>query len=165
MSVIRGTAAVLLGAVGAAMLVAGPIMAVYGVKGRKQIREELAGQKITFPEKAEGLPARAVPYAGQAVTTGTQAMIFSEMMANNVRQAAGGRTYSEVSHDLLVAGGKDEKLTALRQTVFMGETLRSSLMSAYQAWQITSLTMGLGALLTGTGAALIATSAVLASGA
>lgn len=165
MSVIRGTAAVLLGAVGAAMIVAGPVMAVYGMRGRKQIGEELTGQKITFPEKADGLPERLVRYVGQTVTTGPQAMAYSEMIGGNVRQAAGGRTYSEVSHDLLVAGGKDEKLTTLRQTVFMAETLRASLMSAYQAWQITSLTMGLGALLTGAGAALLATSALLASGA
>ncbi|WP_449060357.1 hypothetical protein [Planomonospora algeriensis] len=43
----------------------------------------------------------------------------------------------------------------------MGETLRASLMTAYQAWQLTSLTVGLGVVLMGTGAAFVTVGAAL----
>ncbi|MFD2352346.1 hypothetical protein ACFSTC_28335 [Nonomuraea ferruginea] len=42
-------AVTLLGAVGAAMVLSGPVMAVQGVRGRAEIRRELRGQGISFP--------------------------------------------------------------------------------------------------------------------
>jgi hypothetical protein len=44
------------------------------------------------------------------------------------------------------------KLSGERQTAFMGESLRGSLLSAYQAWQVTYLVIGLGIAFTGLGA-------------
>lgn len=49
----------------------------------------------------------------------------------------------------------------LRQTAFMGEALRGSLLSAYQAWHLTTLVMALGGAVTGLGAALVATAEAL----
>ncbi|GAA2874732.1 hypothetical protein GCM10010517_35480 [Streptosporangium fragile] len=158
----RGLTVALLGAVGVAMLAAGPVMVVRGKEGRDEIRDELRRQTITFPDK--GLPAGLTPYAGRPVTTGPQARAYAQVIGDNVRQATGGRTYSEISAEFMAAGGEDENLAALRQTAFMGETLRASLMGSYQAWQLTSLVIGLGALLTGAGAAFVAAGAALASG-
>ncbi|MFR0354258.1 hypothetical protein [Streptomyces sediminimaris] len=145
----------LLGAAGAALLTAGPVMLLRGRSGRKEIRAELAAQRITFPR--HGLPARLAHLAGAPVGTGPRAHAYAEMIKDHLAQATGGRTYAEITEELHAAGGDDEKLTQLRQTSFMGETLRGSLLSAYQAWQLTTLVTGLGAVLTGLGAVLVAT--------
>ncbi|PZG09294.1 hypothetical protein C1J01_37765 [Nonomuraea aridisoli] len=148
---------VLLGVAGAAMAAAGPVMAVQGWKARTEIRLELRGQSITFP--GEGPAVRQ----GAPVLTGPQARAYAEVIGRNVLAATGGRSYAEVSAELFAAGEEDEKLSGLRQTAFMGQMLRASLLNAYQAWQVTTLVIGLGALLTTTGAALLTTSATLAT--
>jgi len=149
----------LLGTVGTALAVAGPVMVLRGRSGRKEIRSELAAQKITFPER--GLPAGLEPYAGRPVRTGTDAHAYAEFINGNVARATGGRTYAEITAELHAAGGEDERLSELRRTAFMGQSLRASLMSAYQAWHLTTLVAGLGAALTGLGVALVATADAL----
>ncbi|MBG0816532.1 hypothetical protein [Planomonospora sp. ID82291] len=161
MNHLPGPATALVGAAGAAALTAGAVMTALGLQARGQIRDELIRQKITFPDK--GLPDGLTACAGRRVQTGPQARAFADVIGGNVRKATQGRTYSEISADLHAAGGHDETLGALRQTAFMGETLRASLMTAYQAWQLTSLTAGLGAVLMGTGGAFLTLSAVLHS--
>ncbi|MFF5187618.1 hypothetical protein ACFY30_28295 [Streptomyces sp. NPDC000345] len=153
-------AATLLATTGLALAAAGPVMLVRGRGGRKQIRAELAAQKITFP--GHGLPAELAAHAGRRVETGPEARAYAEFIKGNLAHATGGRTYAEITAELHAAGD-DEKLTALRQTAFMGQSLRASLMSAYQAWELTTLVTGLGAALTGLGAALVATADALAS--
>ncbi|AQZ63144.1 unnamed protein product [[Actinomadura] parvosata subsp. kistnae] len=150
----------LLGAAGAAMMVAGPVMVALGVKARAEIKTELRGQAISFPGK--GLPDDLAAHQGRAVVTGSQARAFAQVIGNNVLMATGGRSYGEISAELHAAGGDDEKLEVLRQTAFTGQMLRASLLNAYQAWQITTLVIGLGTLLTITGAALLAASTTLA---
>ncbi|WP_330340263.1 hypothetical protein [Streptomyces sp. NBC_00557] len=145
--------------VGAALVAAGPVMVWRGRNGRKEIRTELAAQKITFPD--HGLPDHLVPLTGRQVETGPQAHAYAELIKDHLVQATGGRTYAEITEELHATGNDDEKLSALRQTAFMGETLRGSLLSAYQAWHLTTLVTGLGALLTGLGTALVATADAL----
>ncbi|MET7986785.1 hypothetical protein [Streptomyces sp. NPDC005281] len=152
-------AGTLLGTVGIALIVAGPVMLVRARGGRNEIRTELAAQKITFPDR--GLPAELEAYAGHPVETGTEAHAYAEFIKGNLVRATGGRTYAEITAELHAAGGEDEQLSRLRQTAFMGQSLRASLMSAYQAWQITTLVAGLGAALTGLGVALVATADAL----
>ncbi|MFF3942956.1 hypothetical protein [Streptomyces phaeofaciens] len=149
----------LLRAVGAALAVAGPVMVLRGRSGRKEIRSELAAQKITFPDR--GLPAELAAYAGRRLETGPEAHAYAEFIKGNLAHATGGRTYAEITTELHTAGGDDEKLAKLRQTAFMGQSLRASLMSAYQAWHLTTLVTGLGAALTGVGVALVATADAL----
>ncbi|MDP4510477.1 hypothetical protein [Nonomuraea turcica] len=160
MSVVRAAAVMLLGAAGAAMVAAGPVMAAQGRKARAEIQGELRRQAISFPGK--GLPAELATHEGKPVLTGPQARAFAQVIGNNVLTATGGRTYGEISAELHAAGGDDEKLEGLRQTAFTGQMLRASLLNAYQAWQLTTLVIGLGPLLTITGAALLATSTTLA---
>ncbi|NUW39503.1 hypothetical protein [Nonomuraea rhodomycinica] len=159
MRVVRVAAVLLLAGAGAAMTVAGPVMAVQGRKARAEIRAELRGQSITFP--GAGLPAELAAHAGRPVLTGPQARAYAQVIGDNVLTATGGRTYAEVSAELFAAGGDDDKLRELRQTAFTGQMLRASLLNAYQAWQLSTLVIGLGALLTATGAALLATSTAL----
>jgi hypothetical protein len=146
----RGVAGVLLALAALAFFVAGPVMIYEGVHGQSQIRAELTNQQITFPAAgSSSLPADVSSYAGQQVTTGPQAKAYADMIEEHIKAATGGRTYSEVSAAYLASGSKDPTLAGLRQTAFMGESLRASLMSAYEAWQVTWLVIGLGALFVG----------------
>jgi hypothetical protein len=144
---------------GLALLIAGPIMIGVGVSGQHQVTDQLKAQQITFPAKgSDGLPAAQAGYAGQTVTTGAQAKAFSDMIETHIREATGGQTYSQVSGAYIAASADKTtpaatltKLAGLRQTAFMGESLRGSLLSAYQAWQVTYLVIGLGVAFTGIG--------------
>ena len=144
----RTVAGILLAGAALALFVAGPVMVYEGVHGQNQIRTELTNQKITFGAKAS-LPASLQSYAGQRVTTGPQAKAYADLVETHIKQATGGRTYSEVSAAFMAGGGKDATLGQLRQTAFMGESLRGSLMSAYQAWELSWLVIGIGALFFG----------------
>lgn len=139
----------LLIAVGSALLVAGAVMTVRALAGRRQIRRELDGQRIVFPA-AERLPPSLARYAHVRVRTGGQARAFADMIGANLARAAAGRTYAEVAEEAHAAGA-DEGLLRLRETVFMGQTLRASLLGAYQAWQVTVLALTVGALLAAVG--------------
>ncbi|MFJ8599824.1 hypothetical protein ACIREM_14075 [Streptomyces shenzhenensis] len=154
-------AGILLRTVGLALGVAGPVMVLRGCTGRKEIRTELAAQKITFPGR--GLPAELAFYAGRSVETGPEAHAYAEFIKGNLARTTGGRTYAEITTELHAAGDHDEKLAELRQTAFTGQSLRASLMSAYQAWHLTTLVTGLGAALTGLGVTLVATADALTS--
>jgi hypothetical protein len=158
----KGIATVLAALAGLAMLVAGPIMLAKGFNGQSQVRHQLSAQKIVFPPKgSEGLPAAQAKFAGQKVTTGPQAKAYADMVETHVLATTGGQTYSEVSSKFIAGGMKDAKLGGLRQTAFMGESLRGSLMGAYQAWEVTWLVIGLGALVTGLGVVFLGIGAAL----
>jgi hypothetical protein len=141
-------ATALLGLASLGLLVAGPVMVYEGFHGQAQVRHELTAQKISFPAKGDkGLPASLAAYAGQRVTTGPQARAYADMVEVHVKAATNGKTYSEVSAAWIAGGMKDATLAQQRQTAFMGESLRASLMGAYQAWELSWLVVGLGALL------------------
>lgn len=119
-------------------------------------RDPGAAQKITVPN--HGLPPQLAHLAGTSLETGPQAHAYAELIKDHLPKVTSGLSYSEITEELHAVGNDDEKLSQLRQIVFMGESLRASLMSAYQAWHLTTLVTGLGTLLTGLGAALVATS-------
>ncbi|MEV4703059.1 hypothetical protein [Actinoplanes sp. NPDC049316] len=148
----RKIASVLMALVGAGMVAAGPVMVYEGVHGQSMIKDELRAQKIEFPADKAQLPDDLKGYAGRHVTTGSDAKAYADLIATHIAKATGGRTYSEVSDEWIAGGRKDEQLAQTRQTAFMGETLRGSLMSAYQAEQVTWLVSGLGALFVALGA-------------
>ena len=145
---------------GVALLVAGPIMIGVGISGQHQVTTQLAAQQITFPANAKaGLPAAEAGYAGRQVSTGPEARAFSDMIETHIKEATGGKTYSQVSGEYLTALANKSTpaatlatLSGERQTAFMGESLRGSLLSAYQAWEVTYLVIGLGLAFTGIGA-------------
>jgi hypothetical protein len=143
-------AGILLALAAVALFIAGPIMIYQGFHGQTQIRQQLTAQKIVFPAAgSEGLPANLQSYGGVTVTTGPQAKAYSDMVEVHVLAATGGKTYSQVSGEWIAGGMKDATLGQQRQTAFMGESLRASLLSAYQAWELSWLVVGLGALFFG----------------
>ncbi|GAB1691130.1 hypothetical protein KRM28CT15_29330 [Krasilnikovia sp. M28-CT-15] len=148
----RRIASVLMALVGAGMVAAGPVLVYEGVHGQSMITDELTAQKITFPAERAQLPDGLKEYAGQQVTTGSDAKAYADLIAEHVAKATGGKTYSQVSEEWIAGGRKDAQLAQVRQTAFMGETLRGSLLSAYQAEQVTWLVIGLGGLFMALGA-------------
>jgi hypothetical protein len=157
---------------GLSVLFAGPIMIGVGFSGQSQVTQQLTAQQITFPGNAKsGLPAAEAGYAGQQVTTGSQAKAFSTMIETHIKEATGGLTYSQVSAKYLAATADKSTPAATlatlggeRQTAFMGESLRGSLLSAYQAWEVTYLVIGLGVAFTGTGAVTLLGAGVALAG-
>jgi hypothetical protein len=118
------------------------------------VTDELTAQKISVP--AAGSPgfdaktlgatqyAEISQYAGQPVTTGTQAQAYANDYINvHLHKVAAGQTYSQVSGALIAEQAKatpDAKtvatLSGQRTTLFMGETLRGLLLNAYGWWQV-----------------------------
>ncbi len=147
--------ATILGGTALVLLVAGPAMIVQGVLGRRHVARELSQQRISFPA-VDGLPGDLRRYAGETVRTGGQARAYSDLIGVHVTRATGGRTYAEIAEEWMAGGRTDERLVRLRETAFMGQSLRGALLGAYQAWQITLLVIALGAAFVAMGTAFLA---------
>lgn len=126
------------------------------------ITEQLSQEKISMPT-AEGiadLPAESKaalePYIGQEMTTGPQAAAFANhYIWQHMQNIADGKTYEEVSGEFMklskdASADKEEvdKLGQQRQTLFMGDTLRGTLLNAYGWWTVGSIALyvGIGAI-------------------
>ena len=113
----------------------------------ENVRTQLANQNIAFPIEA-GLPANTkdqlLKWAGMQVVSGEMARDYSDlfilehMNASATAVMGTPATYSEVSSAYLTAqrsGSTDaeqlQKLSDLRDSLFMGNTLRGMLLQAY----------------------------------
>jgi hypothetical protein len=109
-----------------------------------QVENQLTMQDITMPsgEALASLPkadAKALkPYAGSVLDTGPEAKAFTDhYILVHMNAASGGRTYEKVSGEFLQlsdqekASAAGQELGQLRQTLFMGNTLRGLLLNAY----------------------------------
>jgi hypothetical protein len=111
------------------------------------VKSQLDNQNISFPIEA-GLPSETkdelLKWAGMKVTTGEMARGYSDlyiwehMKASAVAVMGKPATYSEVSTEYMIAtrgGSQDaeriQKLSDLRDSLFMGNTLRGMLLTAY----------------------------------
>lgn len=125
------------------------------------VRSQLENQNISFPV-ATGMPeataSQLKKWAEMKVTTGEMARDYSDlfiwehMKASSIAAVGKPATYSEVSgmYMGLVRGGSTDtaqiaKLGELRQTLFMGNTLRGMLLEAY-AFGTMGVIAGYGAL-------------------
>jgi hypothetical protein len=109
-----------------------------------QVDHQLTMQDITMPsgDALASLPkadAKALkPYAGSVMNTGPEAKAFADhYILVHMNAASEGRTYEEVSGEFLQLSDQDkasatgQELGQLRQTLFMGNTLRGLLLNAY----------------------------------
>jgi hypothetical protein len=129
-----------------------------------QIHDELTAQQIYFPGqdqvKAGGaldpaeFPQEIRDQAGNQVTDGNQARIYAnDFIGKHLEATAKGDTYASLGPKIsalnaqLATMSKDDPgyadlqkkiatLSATRETLFKGETLRSSLLNAYGWWTI-----------------------------
>ena len=129
----------------AVLLIAGGLLTWASTYIGDEVHTQLASQHITMPTTETGLAdlpaadqAALEPYAGQQLTTGPQAKAYADhYIAVHMNEASGGKTYSEVSGQYIQQCTADPKaaasqacqdLGALRQTLFMGDTLRGLLL-------------------------------------
>ncbi len=126
----------------AVLLVAALLLTWANVFIGNQVHDQLAMQGITMPEKAAlETPAQHAAldqYAGQELLTGPQAKAFADnYILVHMNAASGNRTYEEVSGEFIglsdaqKASPDGQALGGLRQTLFMGNTLRGLLLYAY----------------------------------
>jgi hypothetical protein len=124
------------------LLIAGGLLTWASVFIGNQVHDQLAMQDITMPEKAAlETPAQhdaLDQYAGQQLTTGPQAKAFADnYILVHMNAASDNRTYEEVSGEFIALSDEDkaspdgQALAGLRQTLFMGNTLRGLLLNAY----------------------------------
>jgi hypothetical protein len=130
-----------------------------------QVHDQLAMQDITMPAKAAlETPAQHKAldqYAGQKLTTGPQAKAFADhYILVHMNAASGGKTYEEVSgtfvqmSDAEKASPEGQKLAGLRQTLFMGDTLRGLLLYGY-AFATMGTIAGIAAVISFSAAAVL----------
>ena len=142
-----------------------------------QIRDELTAQQVSFPGadqiKAGGALDPATfsqeirDQAGKQVTDGNQARIYAnDFLAVHLKGIAGGLTYATVGTKISALKAQAATmsqtdpayadlqnqittLTAARETLFKGESLRSMLLNAYGWWTIGTYTTyaGIGLIL------------------
>ncbi|MER7070563.1 hypothetical protein [Terrabacter sp. NPDC000476] len=157
-------------AMAAVLFVAGALLIYASSFVASNVEEQLRPQNITMPSGAalttQAMKDNLGPYAGQPMTNGNQAKAFADhYIWEHMVEASGGQSYSEVSGKY-VALSKDpnadpaelQKLGDLRNTLFMGNTLRGLLLEAYAFG-----TMGTIALWAGV-AALVAGAVMLGLG-
>jgi hypothetical protein len=109
-----------------------------------QVNNQLTMQGITMPEgeALAGLPkadASALEeYAGSALDTGPEARAYADhYILAHMNAASDGRTYEEVSGEFIAlddaakASEEGQALAGLRQTLFMGNTLRGLLLYGF----------------------------------
>jgi hypothetical protein len=144
-----------IGGVGLAalLLIIGVVMSSNADFSNRYVTDQLGQQKITF-KAADALTEEErqapclVAYAGQPLLTGKQAECYAnEFIGLHVKASGKGRTYAEIGDDqtalraqIAAAGGAANApelqkqltdLTATRETVFKGETLRGVLLTSY----------------------------------
>ena len=121
-------------AITALLFIAGGLLYYGSNFAKTMIHDQLSEQKIKFNSKEElekaGESAYIIKFAGQEVDTGTEAKAYSEYIKGHIKKIANGKTYSEVSAEFQ-KDRNNQTLAAQRQNLFMGETLRGLLLSAY----------------------------------
>jgi hypothetical protein len=138
------------------MLVAGILALIGGGYANNVVHDQLSPQKIYFPAKGEALPANLNQFAGQQVDTAKEAKAYAnDFIGLHLKGIGAGKTYSQVSAAFL-KDPTNQKLAQQRQTLFMGETLRGLLLSAWGWGTIATIATIAGIVLIGLGAILLA---------
>ena len=165
---------------GAIALAVGIFALVAGLYAHSYVSSQLSQEKITMPAEAsyKTLPQDAQdalkPYAGQAMTTGDEAQAFANhyiwehmSAACTAVKDADGNTVPAVPAEKcnysalggVVSATTDVKqkaaYTALRNTLFQGDTLRTALLTAYAFWLIGTIVLWIGVIALVVGVALL----------
>jgi hypothetical protein len=173
-----------LGAVAAVVLaIAGGLLTWGSNFADDYVGRELGSQKIVFPS-ADKLTEEGrtdlVKYADEAVNTGKEAEAYAGYIGGHIEKIGGGLTYSELGKPeseakaavqaAKDAGKSDDEIAALqatadgvtaqRNTVFKGETLRGLLLSTY-AWSTIAMIAGIAAIVAFVAAGVMAVLVVL----
>jgi hypothetical protein len=131
----------------AVLLTAGGLLTWANSFVGNQVHDQFAQQQITMPTTKTGLAqlpsadrSALEKYAGQPLTTGPQAKAYANhYILVHMNEASKGQTYSQVSGQYIeqcsdpkaAATQACQDLGGLRQTLFMGNTLRGLLLYGY----------------------------------
>lgn len=125
------------------LVVVGVLLMWGGNFAKDTVTQQLSVQNIAFDEDASKLPPELAQWAGAAVTDGSSAKAYSDLIAVHVAGATQGKSYSEVSGAWFADGKPGPSADQnnpnsydLRMTAFMGESLRGLLLNAYAFWTI-----------------------------
>lgn len=132
------------GAVVVVVLVVAGALLMWGASfANSSVHNQLAQQQIVFPSTAAfahakpgaeitpGMKPYLLQYAGQQLTTGTEAAAYADhFIAVHLSEMPYGGVYSKLS-TASRANPTNAKLAALVQTSFQGTTLRGLLLEAY----------------------------------
>ena len=129
-------------AIAAVLLIAGGLLTWANAFIGDQVHEQLTMQDITMPEgeALASLPdADALEqYAGSVLDTGPEAKAYADhYILAHMNASSDGRTYQQVSGEYIAlddeakASEEGQALAGLRQTLFMGNTLRGLLLYGY----------------------------------
>lgn len=133
--------------------------AVYGgLFAHSFITDQLNQERISMPteEGIASLPEESQdalrPYIGTMLDSGPKAQAFADhYIYEHLQQVADGATYEEISgkymklsKDPSADKAEVETLGQQRQTLFMGDTLRGTLLNAYGWWTVGTVTLALG---------------------
>jgi hypothetical protein len=146
------------------------------------VHDELSSQRVFFPDedalREEGRDD-LVSYAGEQVTTGSEAEAYAGYIDGHLEGIADGQTYAEIDdrgaaaavEEAIAAGAPEDEIAELqatadelrgqRDSLFKGETLRGLLLSSY-AWSTVGRIAGIAAWVAFAGAAVMA--ALVAAG-
>ncbi|WP_392542465.1 hypothetical protein [Oryzobacter telluris] len=138
--------------VAAVLLVAGGLLVWASSFATSNVSDQLASQQITMPAAAAlttpAMKANLLQYAGQPLTTGDQAKAYADHYIQvHMDESSDGRTYSQVSGEFMASMKADPTSQAtadlgqLRQTLFMGTTLRGMLLNAYAFGMLGTIAM------------------------
>jgi hypothetical protein len=155
-------------ALAAVLLVAGGLLTWATTFIGDQVHDQLVMQDITMPEgeALSSLPkadAKALEeYAGSRLDTGPEAKAFADhYILVHMNASSDGRTYEEVSGEFIQlsdeekASAEGQALGQLRQSLFMGNTLRGLLLYGY-AFATIGTIAGIAAIVSfGAGAVLL----------
>jgi hypothetical protein len=154
-------------ALAAVLLVAGGLLTWANTFIDNQVHDQLSMQGITMPEgeALSSLPkadAEALEqYAGSPLDTGPEAKAFADhYILVHMNSSSDGRTYEEVSGEYIGMSDADkaspegEALGGLRQSLFMGNTLRGLLLYGY-AFATIGTIAGIAAIAAFAGAAAL----------
>ena len=155
------------------LLVAGGLLTWASSFIGDQVHEQLTMQDIVMPEgdALGGLSAEDVdalePFAGSVMDSGPEAKAYADhYILAHMNSSSDGRTYQEVSSEFLAlddeakASEEGQALGGLRQSLFMGNTLRGLLLYGY-AFATIGTIAGYAAIAAFLGAAVLLALALL----
>ncbi|MSS45430.1 hypothetical protein FYJ43_05125 [Cutibacterium sp. WCA-380-WT-3A] len=122
------------------------------------VTDQLSQEKIAMPPeqalKTQEMKDALAKYEGQQMTTGPQAEAFANhFIYVHMMNTSSGKTYQEVSGEYTTKCSADDatkntdeckKLDAIRQNLFMGDSLRGMLLNAYGWWLVGTIAIWAG---------------------
>jgi hypothetical protein len=150
------------------LLVAGGLLTWGANFSHDYVNDELSSQNISFPPAAdleEEGRTDLLPFAGHAVNTGPEAEAYASFINGHLQGIADGATYADLgavereaegaveaatadgagNAEIARLQGEADGVTAQRDSLFKGETLRGLLLSAF-AWATVGRIAGYAAL-------------------